>query len=505
VTGKAPAGAVRARLYLRLTGGSYVGAGGGVSKGRVVWDDVTLQASAPSAQDPSFESWPASNSLSDWSFGTQAGGALSHTYGTDWHRSGGSAAATTCPTGDASKVSDLTQLVTVTAGYTYSFGVWAVTDRNPSAVQLHLQFLDQAGKALSAPWTSGDKWGLGGGAWTRLLVTGKAPAGAVRARLYLRLTGGSYVGAGGGVSKGRVVWDDVTLETISDSVAPTTTPSGADSAWHSAPVTVTFSASDNPGGSGVARTEYKLDAGAWTTGTSCTVPAPATHAGDGEHTVSYRSVDAAGNVEAAKSVTVRIDTTAPQGSFTLAAGAATTTTAQVSASSAVTDAHGPLTMRLSTDGKASWSAWGPYAQTQAVTLPGAPGAKTVHAQYRDAAGNLTELSDQIELLDAPADRIGPLTYAKAAAGRVGRYVSLRYRVTDDQSSLVWDVRLVVRNARGRTVKSFTTGAAGFREAGVWHAFRWKPKARGVYRYSVYAKDAAGNAQSRVGSARVVVR
>jgi len=69
---------------------------------------------------------------------------------------------------------------------------------------------------------------------------------------------------------------------------PPTTASGVDAAWHRSPVTVTFSASDNPGGSSVARTEYKLDSGPWISATSCTVPAPANHSGDGEHTVSYR-------------------------------------------------------------------------------------------------------------------------------------------------------------------------------------------------------------------------
>ena len=71
-------------------------------------------------------------------------------------------------TGDTGKVSDLVQAVTVTPGYTYTLGAWAVTDRNPSAVQLHLQFVDAAGKALAAPWTSGDKWGVNGGGWKRL-------------------------------------------------------------------------------------------------------------------------------------------------------------------------------------------------------------------------------------------------------------------------------------------------------------------------------------------------
>jgi hypothetical protein len=81
-------------------------------------------------------------------------------------------------------------------------------------------------------------------------------------------------------------------------------------------VTVSFTAADNPGGSGMsgglAKTEYSTDAGAsWTEGTSVTVnPDPANHSTDGL-TLYYRSTDAAGNMEATKSCTVRIDTCGP--------------------------------------------------------------------------------------------------------------------------------------------------------------------------------------------------
>ena len=44
-----------------------------------------------------------------------------------------------------------------------------------------------------------------------------------------------------------------------------------------------------------------------------------------------------------------------------------------------------------------------------------------------------------------------------------------------------------------------------RNTATWYSAKWTPKARGTYRYYVYAKDLAGNAQSKVGSARVVVR
>jgi hypothetical protein len=92
---------------------------------------------------------------------------------------------------------------------------------------------------------------------------------------------------------------------------PTTTVSGADDHWHNAAVTLTFSATDNAGGPGVRRTLYKIGSGLWKTGTSVTIPAPANHTNDGRHTVSYRSIDNAGNVEAMHTCTVKIDTRGP--------------------------------------------------------------------------------------------------------------------------------------------------------------------------------------------------
>ena len=71
-------------------------------------------------------------------------------------------------------------------------------------------------------------------------------------------------------------------------------------------MTLTFAASDNAGGSGVAKTEYSTDGGAtWTSGASATFSA------QGATAVQYRSADVAGNLEAAKSVTVKVDSAKP--------------------------------------------------------------------------------------------------------------------------------------------------------------------------------------------------
>src|SRR5439155_7125695 len=73
--------------------------------------------------------------------------------------------------------------------------------------------------------------------------------------------------------------------------------------------------------SGVTRIEYRLDgATSWTVGTVVAIAAPADHSNDGAHTIAYRSIDAAGNVEPERTTTVRIDTAAPATSDDAPAG-----------------------------------------------------------------------------------------------------------------------------------------------------------------------------------------
>jgi hypothetical protein len=69
-------------------------------------------------------------------------------------------------------------------------------------------------------------------------------------------------------------------------------------------VPVTLAATDVT--SGLASTEYSLDGGAWTPYTQ-----PVNVAGDGTHSLKYRSTDKAGNVEADKAATIKIDATKP--------------------------------------------------------------------------------------------------------------------------------------------------------------------------------------------------
>jgi len=91
----------------------------------------------------------------------------------------------------------------------------------------------------------------------------------------------------------------------SDTTPPVTIVTGADAAWHAAPVMLSFRADDLQ--SGVQRTETRLGgAQSWSTGDSLLVT------GQGSHTVHYRSIDNAGNVEAERSCTVKIDAAGPR-------------------------------------------------------------------------------------------------------------------------------------------------------------------------------------------------
>ena len=100
--------------------------------------------------------------------------------------------------------------------------------------------------------------------------------------------------------------DSSSADTDPPETAAALTPAApdGDDGWYRSPVEVVLSATD--AGSGVDSTEYRVDGGDWSA-----YDGPFTIADDGEHAVEYRSTDADGNVEEAKSVSVKVDRTAP--------------------------------------------------------------------------------------------------------------------------------------------------------------------------------------------------
>lgn len=94
-------------------------------------------------------------------------------------------------------------------------------------------------------------------------------------------------------------------EGAADAVAPTTTAGVASGGWLAAPGKIDLPATDNAGGSGVKYTEWSLDSAPRVRSGQATV------ATGGVHTLRYRSADAAGNVEATKTVSFTVDLTPP--------------------------------------------------------------------------------------------------------------------------------------------------------------------------------------------------
>jgi hypothetical protein len=95
-----------------------------------------------------------------------------------------------------------------------------------------------------------------------------------------------------------------------DSIAPTTNISLSGTlgknGWYVSNVQVALTATDNEGGSGVAKTEYSFDGFTWNTYT-----APFMVSTEGTTSVYYRSTDEAGNVEETKTEAIKIDKTLP--------------------------------------------------------------------------------------------------------------------------------------------------------------------------------------------------
>ena len=85
---------------------------------------------------------------------------------------------------------------------------------------------------------------------------------------------------------------------------------------------------------------------------------------------------------------------------------------------------------------------------------------------------------------------------------MGRAVSLHYVVRDALSPQAWDIKLVVKSKSGKIVKVISRGS---NSTGSWHLVRWKAQVSGIYHYCVYARDLAGNSQSRLGTAVIKVR
>ena len=145
--------------------------------------------------------------------------------------------------------------------------------------------------------------------------------------------------------------------------------------WYNHDVTVRFKCEDRL--SGIA---------------SCTSPITVRSEGR-DRVIQGEAVDEAGN-RATATAKISLDKTPPTGSLTINDGVAktqcTTVTLRIGAED---NLSGVSEMRFSNDGR-TWSGWEPFGQTREWDLThfggsSAEGLKTVHAQVRDRAGNVS--------------------------------------------------------------------------------------------------------------------
>jgi hypothetical protein len=192
--------------------------------------------------------------------------------------------------------------------------------------------------------------------------------------------------------------DDVKLTTTpdDDTTKPSTSatrsvePNAA--GWNKENVIVRLNATDNQGGSGVQKITYSAS-GAQSIAQTDALGDSVEIALDQEGTtiLTYFATDKAANVEDKKTLTLKIDKSAPTGSVTINDGASRTRSRSVTLTLSATDpspGSGVSQMRISnTQSGLSSATWEAYSTTKAWSLSSGQGTKTVYVQYRDGAGN----------------------------------------------------------------------------------------------------------------------
>jgi len=162
--------------------------------------------------------------------------------------------------------------------------------------------------------------------------------------------------------------------------------------WNKENVTVRLNATDNQGGSGVQKITYSASGAqsiAQTDAPGDLVKVALDQ--EGTTTLTYYATDKAGNVEDQKTLTVKIDKSAPTGTVSINDGASRTRSRSVTLTLSATDpspSSGVSQMRISnTQSGLSSASWEAYSTTKAWTLSSGQGTKTVYVRYRDGAGN----------------------------------------------------------------------------------------------------------------------
>jgi plastocyanin len=292
--------------------------------------------------------------------------------------------------------------------------------------------------------------------------------------------------AAGNVGNGQVAF--TVVEAPSDTTPPAVNAEVSGSQDSSGnyldSATVTISATDT--GSGVASTEYKLDAGAWTAyGAPVVVNTP------GDHMVSYRATDVAGNVSdegMAMFTVVQQDTTAPVASGQVAGqqdqngayvGSAVVTLTATDAGSGVAS----IEYKLDSGAFTAYS-----APVQVSTL----GAHTVSYRATDVAGNVST--------------VGTLSFTVVSGGTDTTAPSVSAVVSGNQNSNWQYVDAAVITLSALDTGSGVGSIEYALDGGAWTVYT-VPVAvdsEGAHTFKYRATDKAGNVSPELSGGFTIV-
>lgn len=182
------------------------------------------------------------------------------------------------------------------------------------------------------------------------------------------------------------------------------------------------------------------------------------------------------------------DTTAPKGTVKINGGRPYTKSPSVNLSPSASDTgSGLASMRFKNDG-AGWSAWMPYTTSKSWTLRNANGTRTVYAQYKDKAGNVSTTALDRIVLDTVKPRI---------SGMTPRHRSITRDTTPTIAATVKDS---ATNLRTSNVKLYVAGkrVTKFRYSAATDKLTYtSPRlSKGKKVVKIVARDAAGNVGAR---------
>ncbi|MCF6376869.1 ThuA domain-containing protein [Nocardioides KLBMP 9356] len=253
-----------------------------------------------------------------------------------------------------------------------------------------------------------------------------------------------------------------------DTAAPTTTltiPSANAAGWYTTRPSFTLAATDGEGGSGVASTEYRIAGGAWTPYTAA-VSVP----GEGTRLIEYRSTDSAGNVEAIKSQSVKIDTVAPTATLAIPAAGGSDGWYTERPSFTLTGADGTDGSGIaSIEYRIAGGDWMPYSLATPVT---GEGARLVEYRAKDTAGTVGSVASRTVNVDTVAPTVSAKvggdrarTITLTATDATSGVASIEYQLDDATTWTTYTSPVTIDEPGTHVVRYRATDVAGQRGTG----------------------------------------